>query len=121
MGGADNDDIIHDKRRSGQSDVRKWKPRIIGIAQPDEQINDTVLTKVRIRHTRFRIKRYQVITRSHIDDSLLVTVSPVSDAATSALAWGFVKAFSLLRAPQPEDLAGCCIKATTFRVLPMFA
>ena len=111
MRGTDDDDIIHDKRSSGQSYIRERKPWIISIAQSDEQINDPTLTKVRIRHACLRIKRHEVIARSHIDDSFFVAVSPVSDAATSALARRFVKAFSLLRTPQPEDLAGCCVKS----------
>ncbi len=58
-----DNDIVHDKRRCRQSNVDAVEPGVFGVTQTDHQVDDAIITKVRIGNAGFCVQRHQVVAR----------------------------------------------------------
>ena len=104
MRGADDDDVPRDDRRGMQADVGRHQIHRLIVVQL--QIDDAVVAETSRRAPGLRVERDQAIAGSDVEDSRLVAVGPVGEAASGQPPRRGVAARAFVLAVHPQHLAG---------------
>ena len=81
--GADDDNVFGNHRRRVQADLRRH--RIDHLVIVLFQIDEAVFAKRRDAHASLRVERDELISRRHVENSLLASIGPVREAAAREL------------------------------------